>query len=282
MDRDRRRTRLRFRPDNETLEARVVLNGGTTPAGSVSVLSTPAAGMNTYQTRLQRIDRLPFFLNTSSPGRPLPPQIMSSIQEDLRSVIGQLRPATRNGLFTFNRQVRGILAGSSVSEQDLRQLSKLTEDILAATVMSRVTAVSLRNGLEDLTRVTVAGVPNPPSTVANDYSLILQLALAMGKPLPAPRPATLATNIQIPGQPYATRNRQPTLVGTYEPGMTVMLFNKERTRVLATANTDANGFYKLKSRIALQPGRYDLRLRAISSDGVTSQWSQPVSFVVVA
>jgi methionine-rich copper-binding protein CopC len=61
-----------------------------------------------------------------------------------------------------------------------------------------------------------------------------------------------------------------------------MLFNKERTRVLATANTDANGFYKLKSRIALQPGRYDLRLRAISSDGVTSQWSQPVSFVVVA
>jgi len=261
--------RNRFVPHNDTLEDRKLLS--TTPwVASSSHYNSTAAQLSTYQERQQRIDRLPNFLETVSPGRPLPASTITTIQNDLRSVVGRLQPASSNGLYTYNRDLRGLLASASANTGNVQPVLTMFTKNLRSTGMPEPTVTSLTNSVNQLARVSVNTTSNPPSVVANDTSLILEVALAVGKPLPAPKLPHLVQADTIPGQPGHTRNPNPTLTGTYEPDMTMYVMDYQGTRILGSAPTDSKGNYQIKLSQSLQAGRNPLQVVAVGPGGIGS------------
>ncbi len=72
--------RRRFAPSAESLDVRLLLSTKTT--------SVPAANL---EQKTLRIERLPAYLESDQPGRVLPTDTVTALQQDIRSIVGSLK-----------------------------------------------------------------------------------------------------------------------------------------------------------------------------------------------
>lgn len=280
--------RRRFVPWPDRLEIRTMMTAGVTqtaapgPAQTARLAATSSQPLSSLEMRLQRIERLPAFLDSISPGRALPADAIQKLQQNLILLIGRLNPAPRQGLQAFNEALRSTISSSSVSQAQILQLEHLFGSNLTAAGANTTIIADMAGALRSIA-IADSNVPNPGAVVANDYGLVLQLALAMGKPLPGPTPPRL-TRSSNTGRPNdnITSVNQPTFQGSYAaPGSTMQLINREGTTVFGLGSIGGDGAYTITVNRVLTPGRYQFRVRAITSDGLVSLPSRPFTIQIV-
>lgn len=259
MDRQRRR----YIPTSEDLEARKLLSTtSSTVFGSTSGSNTSDLAI-TFQQKERRVERLPTYLLGLQPGRFLPKDTTSEIQAGLTQLMGELHKPSTSALNTFNLTLRKIVPNASFSQGDARKLNKAFVQVLQAAKAPQGAIDQLSTSLNQLaTQVDTASI-QPVFLATNDYTLVLQTALAIGKPLPSPQVPRIAVNkgIQVNPTHIKTPESRPQLTGTYERGVTMQIINQEGT-VLGQANTNNSGQYRVRIADPLPPGTYTFYARA--------------------
>lgn len=259
MDRQRRR----YIPTSEDLEARKLLSTtSSTVFGSTSNRNSSDLAIN-FQQKQQRVERLPHYLLALQPGRFLPKETTSEIQAGLTQLMGEMQKPPTSALNTFNLTLRKIVPNVSFSQGDARKLNKAFVLVLQAAKAPQGAIDQLSASLNQLaTQVDTASI-QPVFLATNDYTLVLQTALAVGKPLPAPSVPQIAVNkgIQVNRTHIKTPESRPQLTGTYEQGVTMQIVNQQGA-VLGQANTNNSGQYRVRITDPLPPGTYTFYARA--------------------
>lgn len=188
--------RRRFLPRTEGLESRQMLSTVTpgTAAPVPTPTPTPAATTidpNVGPLREIRIERLPQYLQQTSRDRVVPPEVITALQDNLRAIEGSLNRAPSASLRAFNLQIRNTVGKNSISVADSRVLNDYFKKILLRADANPAVAARFAQSMSDLTLASVNN-SRSASLVANDYSLLLQMALGIGvkaqeAPTPTPR-----------------------------------------------------------------------------------------------
>lgn len=157
------------------------------PAPKASAPNTP-----TQKQQIQRIERLPYFLQQIDPNRALPPDTVKQIQDDLLSLKNTLTRAPSAALSAFNDVVKDTLAVPSIRQDNAVRLDVTFGSVLTDAGGDPAVVDSLRAGLQQLTQFS-SEQPVASQIVANDYSTVLQVALGIGRPTPTkPTPTSRA------------------------------------------------------------------------------------------
>jgi hypothetical protein len=272
--------RKRFVPVGENLEGRQLLS--TFVRTSVGLVNTEVP-LATLQQRTQRIDRLPNFMRTIDPKATVPAApYVAILQDNLRLLLGTMHASSRDGIVAMNLTLRGLVKQQTTSPAQAAQLNDTFGKILLSGGANGSIVTSMQQAMNDLTRVTTASAANNSSLVANEYALVLQLALAVGKPLPAPGVPRLAPGDDSPPKnDHRTTNPQPALVGRYEANTWMQIVDANTLQILGGAPVANNGQYSARFAGPLAPGTYNIRLRAISPQGAQSLLSRPFKLTIV-
>lgn len=180
----------------EVLAQTAVQRKGVTPKAPVTK-ETPV-----QRQQIQRIERLPYFLQQIDPNRPLPTETVRQIQADLFSLQNTLTRAPTPSLDAFNKIVKDTLAVPSIRRENAIRLDVAFGTVLTDAGGNPATVDSLRGSLRQLTQVD-SEQPLAAQIVANDYATVLQVALGIGRPAKANNNPTRTTvsNQGMPGGP---------------------------------------------------------------------------------
>jgi hypothetical protein len=191
MDRRRRH----FQPRLDGLESRQLLSvaGRAVPAPAAAVTTgTAAAATNDplSQQRNARIDQLPRLFLSIDRNRVIPPELIASIQNNLRALENTLtRPpgwVTEN----VNLEIRSTLATTSLRQDNATRMSYLFGVLLERSGAPSDVAFSLRSNLNQLMQNAVQN-RDPAILAANDFGLLSQMTLNVGiKVQPRTTPST--------------------------------------------------------------------------------------------
>ena len=268
MDRRRRQ----FSPSAEGLENRQLLS---TTKATVSVASSSAK-----QTQ-NRIEKLPNYLYSLQPGRYIPPSLITALQNDLYSIVGKLTKPASATLTAANLQYRTTTSHASISVQDAAALRATFVNALKSANAPAASIASFTANMDTLVQVDSTSV-EPAQLASNDYALILQTALQVGRPLRTPAAPALSPSSNTGSTSDKTTSvTQPKLVGRYDTGTTIQLLN-ESGQVIGNANVQSNGQYNVKPVFPLAIGKYKLTVRAYDSLNNMSKPSKPITLTIVA
>ncbi|CAN5905706.1 hypothetical protein BH23PLA1_BH23PLA1_09820 [soil metagenome] len=187
---DRRR---RFAPSAEGLEGRQLLSAANLGTQAAIALREAQAARQVVPTeeliqiRLERIERLPRFLQSLDRDRNVPEEVVSRIQADLVSLVGQLRPPTEAVSNAFVEQLRATIPDATIDPVRAAQLNNAFGRVLLSAGAPEPVVESLKQSMLDLTRTDVF-VSKPVVVLTNDYAVVLQTTLSVGRPLTRPRP----------------------------------------------------------------------------------------------
>jgi hypothetical protein len=229
-------------------------------------------------TKRQRIDNLPFILQSYEPNRALPPSVMAPIQDDLRQLISLIHNPGQKVLLQFNREIRALDNTKHFTHEQAQGLIHAFQIELAASG----TSVPLRKKfVADVTRLAAvdAGGPEPAFQLTNDMAIIAQITQSVGQPLPAPSHPSLfkPQNIGKNGLSITIFHR-PNFTGTAAPGLEIVLA-LTNGGIIATGKVNDQGQYNIKSEWPLPDGQY--KVKAYTFDqGYNSLQSTPLTFVV--
>lgn len=272
MDRRRRR----FVPSPEGLEGRTLLNvfgerGRRNPAPTVSP---------TVQQRTQRIDRLPFFLQRIEPRRTLPDEVIERLQSDLREIAGRLQNAAEPVVRAFNLELRRVGANATLSPGDAQALNQAFGRVLESAGATPQAISALQTDLNDLARADSNDI-SPVALATNDYALILQTALGIGRPIRRPAAPRLASNDNSGSKDdQITSVRQPQLLGASDPGAVIQILD-ESGGVIGSGTVGTTGRYSASLTTPLSDGTHTLRAQATVADRV-SEPSAPLTLIINA
>jgi methionine-rich copper-binding protein CopC len=242
------------------------------PAAGLTGLVTPATNQVlpiTIQDKMLRIERLPGSLRTLSPNRFLPKDTIAQIQEGLTSMVSLLHPAPSDALRTYNYAMRDIVSRPSLRAQDARVLNNAFISVLNASGAPAEATAEVAQALDSLvTKVDTASI-QPVFLATNDYAMVLQLALVVGQPMPAPIVPTItkATGAQAGSRHSVSPMSQPSFAGTYQTNALLQIYNQDTGEVLGTGTPAKNGRYEIQISKPLEIGTYRLRIRAIDEAG---------------
>ena len=229
----------------------------------------------TYQQKELRIEHLPYYMEKILPGRFLPKAEIKQIQSSLSELISQTRKPPTSALDNYNFQLRQIVPHQSLTPTTINVLNDEFGAVMHATTASPAVVDSLKNGLKQLASQVDTASPQPVVLASNDYSIVLQTALAIGRPMPAPILPKIAKNqgIQANVNHVKTSLRHPSFVGTYHFHTHIQIITSGG-EVVGTANCRQNNSYKVTVDPALTPGVYEFRIRAYDDAGNLSNVSR--------
>jgi hypothetical protein len=269
--------RRRYVPSGEGLEGRALMTslfGGKTPA---SALTTSVQNLpETFKQKELRIQHLPFFLEQLKPGRFVPPDAIKNIQTNLNQIAATLHAPSEALVKNFNTSLRHGFPYKTLSPDTARILNHTFGTVIASAGADPTLVQNLQQDMNQLAFADAKGV-DPAYVATNDYALVLQTALAVGRPIQTPTAFSLAARDGVRinnGAAGATHNHTPALVGTYAVGATpegstrVQAIDAEG-RVVGSASVDNNGKYTITTE-PLADGTYKLRARAIDQFGHVS------------
>lgn len=261
--------RRRFSPSAEGLDVRLLLSTKTT--------TVPAANL---QQKTLRIERLPVYLDSNQPGRALPADTVTALQDDIRSIVGKLNRPPSYDLVATNNVYRSVDATASISIEDASGLSSTFTTTLQDTGMSPALVAKFQGDMNALAQFDSTN-RDPAQLAAADYALILQTTLAVGRPIRTPAAPTLSSvDDTKPTGDHKTTVVQPHLVGHYDAENTVQLID-QNGNILGTAPVAANGEYSVQPTSPMAPGKYHLRIRAIDPNGDMSRLSPQYILVIL-
>jgi hypothetical protein len=265
--------RRRFSPSPERLDSRVLLSGGAQTPQNVPVAN--------FHQKTVKIERLPNALESLQPGRVVPKDVVSGIQADLRAVVGRLNAAPTAALTSAQLQFRSTLANASISTEDAAALRATFRKAIEGTGAPQAVVDDLVSNMDRLTKVDSMG-RDPARLIANDYSLILQTVLGVGRPIRKPTIPSLspADDNGAKGD-HATTVTQPRLVGAYDSATTIQLLD-ETDHVIGTATVGSTGQYSVAPAAPLSIGKHSLRVRAFDANGDSSPPSRAITITIKA
>lgn len=276
--------RRRFLPASEVMESRALMtaffpsSNYSNQSGISNIFGYQLTGnVNipiTYQQKELRVEHLPFYIEQIRPGRYLPSAEMKTIQSDLLQIISTIHKPSTASLNGYNEALRPILGKQSITAADAKTLNANFGSVLTAASASPQLIDSLKSSIYKLVTQVDTASPQPAFLATNDYTLILQTALSIGRPMPPPSVPRIAKNqgIQANMNHIKTTLRHPTLVGTYHFHTHVQIVTPSG-EVVGTASVRRNNNYRVKISTPLNPGIYQFRIRAYDTAGNLSRVS---------
>ena len=289
-----RRKRREFAPSGESLEDRKLLSTSKVPnnvpnnflnnpglsAFTGGYYSTPSLTYSTLVQKNTRIQHIPLFLNSIDPKRYLPPDAVANLQTDLSEVRGRLQFAKAYDLNKFNVLLRNVLQEKTLSTTSIARLNHDVGVILAEAGMSPNQVSVFQASLTTLSKID-AQEPNPVYVATNDYAVLLQLALGVGRPIDTPTVPHLIAADHLKGRAGAvTINQQPNLTGTYDPGTTIRLLDSQGN-LLGSTIVAKNQTYTVAPDVPFAPGRYQFFVQGTDDSGELSALSPPFTVSIV-
>jgi Bacterial Ig-like domain len=258
--------RRRFSPSTDALDARVLLS------------TVPLANLH---QKTVRIERLGVVLESLQPGRVIPKDVITAIQTDLRDIVGRLSPAAPATLNAADAQFRSTLQNASVSVEAAAGLRATFTNAIQTTGAPQSVIDDLAANTDKLVQLDTNSA-NPAILAANDYALLLQTVLGVGRPIQTPAAPKLSPTDDsgVKGD-HKTTVATPHLVGTYDTDTTIQLLD-ENYNVLGTAATTTTGAYSVAPVLPLSVGKHTLRVNAIDANGDPSAPSLPINIVIYA
>ncbi|MHC5540315.1 Ig-like domain-containing protein [Singulisphaera rosea] len=281
--------RRRYVPSAEGLEGRA-LQANLLGSSTNSLANNPATDVPVTAIQKQlRIDHLPYYLRQLQPGRYLPGPTIQALQTDIAAIKGVLHKPDPVTLENYNSLMQDLVPKASVSASDANALSHAFGVILSNAGATDKQVENLQSGMNDLVKVDSQS-RQPTYLTTNDYSLVLQSILGIGRPIVRPEVPTIALKDGTRSEPgYGVSNvRKPTLVGTYGSGNTVGIYASDGTTgfnskgvvmQLLDSNLnvvgegkviDANGDYRITVTNPLPNGVYTFYVRAVDPQGMQS------------
>lgn len=266
--------RRRFVPSPEGLEGRALLS-----FFKPIKLPTTQPVTFTVAQKIQRIERLPFFLQSAEPSRVLPAAVIAPVQADLNAIKGVLHAPPSATLDAFNKNLRDIIPHASLHTQDATSLNQLFGRVLELAGTPPNVVSQFKADMNDLAKLD-ANDREPVILATDDYSTILQTALGVGRPIRTPTAPRLAPSEALNKGGRTTPVHQPDLVGTYDANATIQLLDSAGN-VVGSTIVDKNGRYKVTFNTPLPDGTYTVRVRA-DDTGEISAPSPPFTFKIVS
>jgi hypothetical protein len=274
--------RRRFVPRYEGLEGRAL----QTTIGVNNIFGFQAsANLNvpiTYQQKSLRIQHLPHYLEKIHPGRFLPQAEIQEIQTALFNMMDSIQKPYPKALNNFNYALRPIVAKQSLTGQDIHVLTHGVSAVLHAAHTPPSSITGITNALQTLiSQVDTASV-TPVFLGTNDATLVLQTALAIGRPMPPPSLPRIKKNngIQAGPQHMKTPLERPTLVGTYHYHTLIQIVTPGGV-VVGQDNAHKNNNYRVQITTPQPVGVHEFFVRALDSVGHVSRSSKPFLIKVV-
>ncbi len=274
--------RRRFLPASEGLEQRALLTAYNPYNAYSSNLNSLfgfqlTANLNipiTYQQKELRAQHLPYYLEHILPGRYLPQAETHAISADLMQLISKLDKPPTQVLNEYNYGIRPIVNKLSVSRADAVALNNYFGMVLNAASASPSVINGLQSNLSKLVTQVDTASPQSAFLATNDYSLVLQTALTIGRPMPSPVLPRIARNqgVQADINHIKTRLKHPALVGTYHFHTHIQVITPSGV-VVGTTGVQKNNNFKVVISTPLSPGLYQFRLRAYDDGGNLSRVS---------
>jgi hypothetical protein len=273
--------RRRYVPSTEGLEGRDLMTAVNTLFG-IS-LSTNLNIPITLQQKELRIEHLPYYLEQINPGRFLPKPEVKEIQSALFSMIDGIDKPRIKALNNFNFQLRGVVSKQSLSPSDIALLNHGVSAVLASAHAPQASINAISNGLFTLTSQVDTASAQPVFLGTNDNTIVLQTALAIGRPMPPPQlPRIKANNgIQANANHIKTPLMRPTLVGTYHFHTVIQVVSAQGSIVVGESNVRPNGNYRVQITTPQSVGIHEFRLQALDDGGHVSRISKPFLIKVV-
>ncbi|MDB5349415.1 MAG: hypothetical protein JWN86_662 [Planctomycetota bacterium] len=264
--------RRRFTPSAERLDARLLLSSAKRPT------NVPAANL---QQKTLRIERLPAYLESLQPGRTLPMDTVTAIQNDLRAIVGKLNRPPEETLVAVNLQYRSTISHASLTVEDAAALNATFVRVITDTGMDPVTVQHFKANMTTLAQADSFG-PNPALVATNDYALILQTVLGVGRPIRTPAAPRLSpSDDSAPKGDHKTTVTQPHLIGTYDSATTMQLID-ENNQVLGQVAVTSTGQYSVAPSSPLSVGTHTLRVRAFDANNDFSAPSNSITITIKA
>jgi hypothetical protein len=278
--------RRRFVPSAEGLEGRALLATslfGTKPPGSNPISEVPA----TFVLKEHRVAQLPHYMEGIRSGRFLPPATIKKLQADLLAVTTKLHAPGSAVLDGFNSRLRAVVSKISLSADAARGLNFSFNQVVKAAGGTPEAVANLSDDMNALAR-NDSNSPQPVFLATNDYTMVLQTILGIGRPIRRPESAQLAArNGKRLGRNFGvTPKDQPTVVGTYDAFAQIQVVNAhgdvfgtgfvEKTGATQSNGVaEANGKYAVTINRPLSNGVHTFFIRAIDPYGNLSHPSPP-------
>jgi hypothetical protein len=248
---------------------------GSIFGGKTGKVDEPA----TIPLKRQRVDNLPFILQSFERDRALPPSVMAPIQDDLRALLSQIHNPGQKVLLQFNRVIRDIDPTKHFSVAQAQQLIHAFDVELNASGTDKALRQKFTADMTKLAQLD-AGGPEPTFQLTNDFAIIAQITQSVGQPMPAPKaPSLIKVENITPKSPAAvTIYHRPTFVGTATPDLEIVIA-LSNGGIIATGKVNLNGQYSVKSGYPLPDGTYKVKAYTFQ-DGYNSLQSGPLTLVV--
>jgi hypothetical protein len=293
--------RRRFVPSTEGLEGRALLSlfGNTSSKSSGASLfgignfSTTNDNIpETFQAKELRIAHLPFYLDRIRPGRFIPTDVVTELQSDLSTIVTRLHWPGQTVLEVVNHDMREIGAHPSISPSDASVLNHSLGRVLEAAGATPETTANIQAGMTKLLQVDTSS-PQPAFLATNDYALVVQTILGVGRPIARPTSPSLKANTGKVLNPnyFITGREQPIMVGTYnavQTGSSKILATTTSMQIVdasghifGTAPILSNGEYAVQFAEPLPDGVHLFYVRAVDDQGHMSNFSPPFKVKIV-
>ncbi len=264
--------RRRFAPSAERLDTRLLLSSATQPT------SVPVANL---QQKTLRIERLPNYLESLQPGRVLPKDTVAALQKDLLSIVGRLNRPPSQTLTAANLQYRTTLSHASLSAADAAALNATFVQVITAAGMDQRAIQNFTTNMKSLAQNDTFG-SNPAMLATNDYAMMLQVILGVGRPIRTPAAPKLSpADDSSPKGDHKTTVAQPHFVGNYDLQTTIQLLD-ENNQVIGQAAVTATGAYSVAPSAPLSVGSHTFRVRAFDPNNDFSAPSNPLTVTIKA
>jgi hypothetical protein len=274
--------RRRFMPAYEGLETRALQTAiGVNNIFGFQVTSNLNVPI-TYQQKSLRIQHLPYFMEKIHPGRFLPKAQIQEIQTALFNMVNSISKPFPKALNNFNYALRPIVSKQSLTGQDIHVLNHGVAAVLHAAHTPTASIAGISNALQTLiSQVDTASV-TPVYLATNDATLVLQTALAIGRPMPPPALPRIKRNngIQAGPQHIKTPLERPILVGSYHYHTLIQIVTPAGV-VVGQANVQRNNDYRVQITTPQSIGVHEFQARALDSVGHVSRLSKPFLIKVV-
>jgi hypothetical protein len=267
--------RRRFVPSTEGLEGRALM--ASTSTGGLNTLFGVQVNTNlnvpiTLQQKELRIEHLPYFLGQIRPGRFIPKAEIEQIQSSLFNMIDSINRPPPQALNNYNYQLRQIVSKQSLTAGDIALLNRGVTAVLRSAHAPEPSVNGISNGLLTLTSQVDTASVQPVVLGSNDNTLVLETALAIGRPMPPPQLPRIKKNqgIQADTQHIKTPLEHPTLVGTYHYHTIIQIVTPQGV-VVGEANCARNNNYKVTFSTPQSVGVHEFQLRAEDDAGHLSR-----------
>ncbi len=276
---DRRR---RFMPSHDSLELRALNAVNLTNIFGAQVTSNLNIPI-TYEQKAMRIIRLPYYLDQiSEHGRFLPKAEIKQIQNSLFAMLDTIKKPPSEAINNYNYQLRHVVSQQSLSPDDIKRLDYSFGAVLSAAKTPQGSINGLQSALYTLTSQVDTASVLPVNLATNDYSLVLQTALGIGRPMPPPIvPRIKKNNGLMAGVNHMkTPLARPRLAGTYHFHTFIRVVTPDG-EIVGAERVKKDNNYTVQIVVPQTVGIHEFRLQAVDDVGNVSKLSRPIFIKVV-